>query len=531
MALQGNHVGYDTIGHTPQGMSSSNNTLNLPTFSSKLSDINAPNAWIGRKANVVPKDDNIETLINNINNSTSSFKSMRAPPKARYDNSIRYQFKHLSSKWVLENYSSLLFEIAAALPGESHYHLYEKIRKGYVDVPLHSTQEFQDFICKPIIHNNETVHCIKTRTSKDTSLWIHFADLPPSLDPRNVEASLVCGLQEYGKILEYIPHSRPGLPAKFGIPSASACIIPKEKYCKDVSLIPRMAVIGNHPEMFQVNPETARPHCTWCNSLGHLSPNCRSRQPSKTTVSNGNKRSYELRDAVVIVPTQWIPQDLWTFDKAFERYSQIKFSQAEFQGPLVNKVVPLSIGEPTAVIALSLDQRRNGSKRKTTEAPKVDIPKVQAEQYAITQKSSSKVKNSLLNKAKSNEHEKTKSLSGSKTQEKLPTISKSSIEDDNFIPVLTKDRSSKASVHTPASNVSLKNAFDTAHLSKIEAQIKGFEKDMHFDSESGSKLDNNMEDIDTSPNIDDPDPKRQNSSLFSFLNNLLTTPLSGGDTK
>lgn len=510
MAMHGNSGGCDSMNYTPNGMSFIPKSFNLLSSSSIPARIPVPNAWNKQ----LPKkmDENIASLLTSIANRSPSVSNMRAPPKARYDNSIRFSFAHLKSTWVREHYDSLLHRIADSLPNESQYHILEKIPKGYVDVVLHTSREFQDFVCAPLEHAGCMVKVIKTRSSKDTSMWIHFADLPPSLRPKDVQAAIVCGLQQYGKVIEFTPHTRPGLPEKFGVPTASACIIPFEKYLMDVSLIPRMAVLSDHPEMFQVNPESARPHCVWCNTLGHVASNCRAKIPPPNQIhkSGSLKRPHQVRDAVNITPTQWLPSNICSTEATHELYSKI-IAEATNNGiSPKSPIQPLAVGEPTIVNLPEPSTRRTVSKKTALEttvitatAPKVGTP-------LSTHKVHTTIETPMDIDVPSST---------------LPHNTHSCANEF----ALTNPKKSAKPIPKPSNSPSVtsKNSFDLPETSNIVSTVLGPQADMmppEEDTGSAMEIDDN------------PDPSTGNSrslqnsswSLTRTLSNFIT-PLSGGE--
>ena len=157
-----------------------------------------------------------------------------------------------------------------------------------------------------------------------------------------------------------MPHNPEYMPARFGVTSASIWFVPNEKYQKDPSAIPRVIALADNEGLVQVNPEFTRPHCMWCNNLGHTSINCNERKPlSTSTTTPGNKRSYALRDAVIITPTQWVPQELWNTP-----LSDMLMQDSPQNLPCFNieRTVPLPVGQPTKVIVTPLPAKPNVAK-------------------------------------------------------------------------------------------------------------------------------------------------------------------------
>ena len=531
MAMHGNFVGCESSTFTPQGMFSNLNSFNhtsssrsAPNVTSAPRVTKAPvlNAWGKSKPNKM--NSHIAELLSEISLSSPTVSNMRAPPMARYDNSIRFSFAHINPEWVKHNYFQLLHKIADLFPDGSSYHIFQRIEKGYVDIPLHSASEFQAYKCQPLRFNGEVVKVLKTRSSKDPTLWIHFADLPSSLPPKDVEAAIVCGLKQFGKVVDFVPHGHANLPAKFGVPTASACIVPFQKYQLDVSLIPRMAVLGDHSEVFQVNPESARPYCTWCNTLGHLAQSCKVRRPARTSqTSTGNKRSHALRDAIVVQPTQWLPQELWSISSAHSEYASIKgsFPEKTRVAPCIN-VLP--IGAPTQVCVPDPGQRKVVSKRLVVEAHKEStlyektltdtIPKGSKPKKAQQGSSNFNVTNNSYNKAINVINPETESF----------------IDEEGF--TVSSNRTLAASVHKPIQNtLNLSNAFDISALAEVEASLNLGVVDMH--------LDNNNIDEDPpipkkakAPDEDSqPSVSQTTSSVANFFGSIFSTPLSGGEDK
>ncbi len=108
LVQQGNSVGYGSMNHTPQGTSLNLNSFNSPSFSSIPKIVKLNNPWLKNTPKKI--DLNIEKLCSKISENTPAIASMRAPPRSRYNNAIRFSFAHLPSQWVLDNYSLLLFD-------------------------------------------------------------------------------------------------------------------------------------------------------------------------------------------------------------------------------------------------------------------------------------------------------------------------------------------------------------------------------------------------------------------------------------
>lgn len=292
-----------------------------------------------------------ETVLSGYPNSTRT----RAPPRSIYLNAIRFSLQNFSLRSLANNYTDLWICIKSRFRPDEEYFAFEQPKALYIDIPLHSREEYNDFDCSPLEFMGEKIPIIKTRHNSEASVWIKFDNLPSQIRPSLAKKLLIAGIKHYGTYIEYSTHNPSHMPAGFGVTSASICFLPNSKYMNKMDTIPRVIQLAYHKGQVQVTPENTRPHCMWCNNLGHVAQSCRVKRPKETTnISESNKRSHLQRDAIVITPTQWVPEDQWNSFSEGNNSLLTDTPKQYFVFDQTTKEKTYPIGKPTPVVETPL---------------------------------------------------------------------------------------------------------------------------------------------------------------------------------
>lgn len=354
------HVSTSKATLTPRGVPADTNSF---AHSPKTTFSLLPKSFASVTSSSLPKtsasinEDDLKYLIKKTNSFIPAHIRMRSPPKSAFPNSIRVDLRGVPPRIIADNLNEL-WEVIGVRFKEDEFFTLPRYSTFYIDIAMHSVKEYSNFDCSPLVFLNYSIPLVKTKhNQKDAVSWLRFENLPPNMRPSLVKTLLIQGVSHYGTFLEFSSHNPEYMPERFGVTSASIWFVPNEKYRKDPSSIPRVVALADNEGLVQVNPEFTRPHCMWCNNLGHTSLNCNVKKPLTTSSTNpGNKRTYALRDAVTITPTQWVPENLWNAPLSENKMDE---SQPLVNSVVTEKVIPLPVGHPTSVIATSLPHKKD----------------------------------------------------------------------------------------------------------------------------------------------------------------------------
>lgn len=196
-----------------------------------------------------------------------------AYPKSSVEHGVRVMF---NTKFPVE-----LERISAAFDDQypAHTFVEPKYTKGYIDVGFRTASEADAAAIKPFVVKisglDQYIPVTRTRYNKDNCIFLSFENLPSRFLRKEVEDALQEGLRTYGEVVQFVYQKHHLFPSA-ATSKAIALIKPSQVIQKDISLIPRRAVlkIGDECAEIKVFPESAPPICSLCTCIGHRQTAC-----------------------------------------------------------------------------------------------------------------------------------------------------------------------------------------------------------------------------------------------------------------
>ena len=180
--------------------------------------------------------------------------------------------------------------------------------KGYFDLGFANAYDADIAASTPIVIDNHIVPTLRTRWSKDQSIYITFTDLPLNLAQTDLENLLGQGLSNYGEVTELHLQTHPIFPT-LATSTGYAIINPNNETKVNITTIPRKAFFDqNNQYQFNVYPDRAPPICSICNFLGHQAhacPNTLEGNLTQNIIHENNQEETMENSTDAFTPFEW----------------------------------------------------------------------------------------------------------------------------------------------------------------------------------------------------------------------------------